>query len=226
MRFIFVIISMYFFSGLVFAGADDFQMTTRLEPFEVSPGTFSSADVASPEDCTKLCESEDLCRGYEVLQPDTRYQKFQCYLNDGRSKGSPFEIKTPAALDMNRALRELNAYRAENGLKTLTFNSKLTEASRRHARDLANHGQISHDGSNGSNHADRALAAGYKYRFIAENVATGQKSWDEVFKGWQNSPGHNENLLNRDVSEFGVALVFEPDTKYITYWAMLVGKPQ
>ena len=34
-----------------------------------------------------------------------------------------------------------------------------------------------------------------------------------------------ENLLRPDVSEFGIALVYEPSTTYSTYWAMLVAEP-
>ena len=50
-------------------------------------------------------------------------------------------------------------------------------------------------------------------------------SWDAVFDAWKKSPGHNENMLRDDVSEFGLALVYEPTTAYSTYWAMLVADP-
>ena len=41
--------------------------------------------------------------------------------------------------------------------------------------------------------------AGYNAKVAAENVGTGQASLDEVIKGWQQSPGHNKNLLLADV---------------------------
>jgi uncharacterized protein YkwD len=93
------------------------------------------------------------------------------------------------------------------------------------AGDLAKAGIISHRGTDGSSHGDRAHRVGYNFTIAGENVATGQKSWEQVFKAWQESPGHNENLLRPDVSEFGIALVYEPRTTYSTYWSMLIAEP-
>jgi uncharacterized protein YkwD len=57
----------------------------------------------------------------------------------------------------------------------------------------------------------------------AENVGTGQRSLSEVFKGWQQSPGHNANLLLSDAREMGIALVVDPDTEYKTFWTLVLG---
>ena len=46
-----------------------------------------------------------------------------------------------------------------------------------------------------------------------------------MFAAWQKSPSHNENLLRDDVTDFGLALVYDPDSAYQTYWAMLVASP-
>ncbi len=198
---------------------------TGVFDFDPADGTYKTVAVTSPQQCSALCRADDLCRGAVTYQPDTRYKKMECRLNDGMSPASPFEVKPPPPLDMITALNDLNIYRARYGLSPVALDQRLIDASARHAQDLAIHGRAAHDGSDGSSHADRASDEGYNYRLISENVATGQESWEIVFKAWQNSPGHNENLLQPDVSDFGVALVYEPTTKYITYWAMLVGKP-
>lgn len=226
MRYIFILCAMMLVIGAACADVEPMDMQPLEGDHNVSPGTFIIKDVSSPQACKALCKDQKLCRGYEVLQPDTRKQDFTCYLNDGRAEGSPFAIKPPAPFDEDRALRELNAYRAGYGLGPVVFNAKLTAASLRHAKDLAKHDFIAHEGSDGSDHAKRAEDAGYDYRFVAENVATGQLSWEQVFKGWKNSPGHNKNLLHKDVTEFGIAFIFEPDTQHVSYWAMLVGSPQ
>ncbi len=189
-------------------------------------GTYKTVPVTSQEECKALCSAENgKCRGWQFDQPDTRYPAAECRLNDGMSSNSPFEVKPPPPLILHTALGDLNAYRRHNGLKPVQLDIRLVEASERHASDLANHGIAAHDGTDGSTPAERANDAGYDYQFIAENVATGQGSWEAVFKAWQDSPGHNKNLLAQDAVDFGVSLVYEPQTKYITYWAMLVGKP-
>lgn len=194
-------------------------------------GTYKTAIVSSAKECTKLCEAErDVCRGSLLLEEITifngkRTSKMQCRLNNGLSETSPFEITPPKPLDLSLATAELNAYRAEYGLSQVTLNEKLVRASDIHAADLAKHGIAAHVGTDGSTHSERAQRQNYYFQMIGENVATGQKSWDQVFQAWKDSPGHNKNLLAKGVTDFGIALVYEPTTTYTTYWAMLVATP-
>jgi len=192
-------------------------------------GTYKTIDVTSAEECNTLCEAETgVCRGSTLLTETTILNgnhsvTMLCRLNDGLSPKSPFEIKPPTPLDIHVAVADLNEYRAEYGLSPVTLNAKLNEASKVHAEDLAAHGMAAHIGSDGSTHAERVKRQNYVYQTVAENVATGQKSWDIVFQAWKDSPGHNKNLLADGVEDFGIALVYEPTTTYTTYWTMLVG---
>ena len=117
----------------------------------------------------------------------------------------------------------INAYRKEKGLKPLKLNPELTEAAKNHSRDLSKWDRISHYGSDGSNPWDRVKRSGYKARLAAENVGTGQASFEEVMKGWKNSPGHNKNLLLADAEHMGIALVNEQKTEFKSFWTMVVG---
>ena len=127
------------------------------------------------------------------------------------------------ALDNEKARDLINQYRSEKGLKPLRFNAKLTEAAKDHCRDLAKWDRISHYGSDGSNPWDRVKRTGYKARLAAENVGTGQINFDEVLKGWKDSPGHNKNLLLADGQEMGLALVQDPNTEFKSFWTLVVG---
>jgi hypothetical protein len=49
----------------------------------------------------------------------------------------------------------------------------------------------------------------------AENIAVGTKTWAEKFHMWQNSPGHNSN---------GVAVARNDQTRYKTFWAMVIAE--
>jgi len=126
-------------------------------------------------------------------------------------------------LDPERARELINAYRKERGLKPLKLNAELTEAAKAHSRDLAKWDRISHYGSDGSNPWDRVKRTGYRARLAAENVGTGQLTFDEVMRGWKDSPGHNKNLLLSDASEMGLALVQDPKTEFKSFWTLVIG---
>jgi uncharacterized protein YkwD len=126
-------------------------------------------------------------------------------------------------LDVDRARDLINGYRQSKGLKPLKLNTSLTEAAKNHSRDLAKWDRISHYGSDGSNPWDRVKRTGYNAKLAAENVGTGQVSIDEVMKGWQESAGHNKNLLLADAEHMGIALVQDPKTEFKTFWTLVVG---
>ncbi len=152
---------------------------------------------------------------------------------DDRAPSGTFE-KAPAGaladrnyggtrLDADRARELINGYRKDKGLKPLKLNATLTEAAKGHSRDLAKWDRISHFGSDGSNPWDRVKRVGYNAKLAAENVGTGQVSIEEVFKGWQESPGHNKNLLLPDAEHMGIALVQDPKTEFKTFWTLVIG---
>ena len=128
-----------------------------------------------------------------------------------------------ARLDIEKARRLINAYRKSKGLKPLRIDVKLTRAAKAHARDLARWDRISHYGSDGSNPWDRVKRTGYNAKLAAENVGTGQKTIEEVFRGWKKSPGHNKNLLLADAEQMGIALVYDPKTEFKTFWTLVIG---
>lgn len=105
----------------------------------------------------------------------------------------------------------------------MKLNPSLTEAAKAHSRDLAKWDRISHYGSDGSNPWDRVKRTGYNAKLAAENVGTGQATIEEVMKGWQDSPGHNKNLLLADADHMGIALVTDPKSEFKTFWTLVIG---
>lgn len=128
-------------------------------------------------------------------------------------------------LNAEQARDLINSYRKEKGLKPLRLDPALTNAAKAHSRDLAKWDRISHYGSDGSNPWDRVKRTGYNARLAAENVGTGQLDIAEVFKGWQESPGHNKNLLLKDAEHMGIALVTDGKTEFKTFWTLVLGAP-
>ena len=103
-----------------------------------------------------------------------------------------------------RALAPVNAIRKQHGLGQLGASRKLTSAAAAHASDMETRGFFSHTGSNGSTLGQRVRKQRYRFCAVAENIAKGQGSLEDVLAGWMASPGHRRNMLNPDVSEFSL----------------------
>ena len=128
-------------------------------------------------------------------------------------------------LDPNDALRLVNDYRSSKGLSPLSLESHATAAAEIIAKDMANHDHMSHVGPNGADLQKRLTMAGYRFRVAAENVGVGQRSFAQIVEGWKQSPPHSRNMLLAEAKHMGIAYEYKPDTKYKTYWTLVVAAP-
>jgi uncharacterized protein YkwD len=185
---------------------------------------------------TSSPQAESVALGGEPKAPRAPQVAGQQYakLDDQAPNGSYEKAPTGAladrdyshtALDAEKARDIINQYRKDKGLKPLKLNAELSEAAKAHSRDLAKWDRISHYGSDGSNPWDRVKRAGFKARLAAENVGTGQVDFNEVMRGWKESPGHNKNLLLGDATHMGIALVQDPRTEFKSFWTLVIGTP-
>lgn len=126
------------------------------------------------------------------------------------------------APDISGLVAAHNKIRAEHDLRPLTVNPKLEAAAQGHAKDMAEHEELSHEGSNGSTMAQRIERQGYAYEQIGENIAYGQQSVEAVMQSWMNSKRHRENILG-DFTELGVAVA--TSAKGVPYWCVDFGRP-
>jgi uncharacterized protein YkwD len=122
--------------------------------------------------------------------------------------------------EMNELVAAHNRERAAANLAPLTANAKLVAAARLHARDMAEHDMMSHDGSDGSKFNERIERQGYHGQRLAENVAKGQRTVAGVIREWMNSPRHRENILG-PYDEIGVARAASDDGT--PYWCTTFG---
>ena len=106
----------------------------------------------------------------------------------------------------------------------LRWNRELTRAARAHSRDMARNNFFSHTGSDGLKVWDRALAEGYSYRYIGENIAAGYANVGSVQSGWLSSPGHCKNLMSANFTHMGVSCVREASSDYRDYWTVVFGR--
>jgi uncharacterized protein YkwD len=125
----------------------------------------------------------------------------------------PLMTQATAAVSIEQRLTDLtNELRRQQGCAVaLVLSPQLSAAASAHSRDMALHDLFSHSGSDGSTMASRAVAAGYSYSRLAENLAAGQASPEEVVAGWMSSPGHRSNILNCALREIGVGYYEQSD---------------
>ncbi|MEE4590390.1 CAP domain-containing protein [Streptomyces sp. DSM 41524] len=114
-----------------------------------------------------------------------------------------------------------NAERAAARLAPLAPDPRLTAAAQAHSDDMVARDFYSHTGPEGHQPWDRARAAGATHRGIGENIACGQRSPEEVVRGWMNSPGHRANILKPDFTHIGVG--HATGSRAGTYWTQVFG---
>ena len=94
-----------------------------------------------------------------------------------------------------------------------------------HATDMAEHNYFEHQDRAGRSPAERVRAAGYREKLVGENIAYGPSSADEVVRGWLDSSGHCENLMDPRFAEMGIAYAAGRTSKRGLYWVQLLAAP-
>jgi uncharacterized protein YkwD len=118
----------------------------------------------------------------------------------------------------------INSYRQQNGLGSLTISTNLNRGAAWMAQDLADNNYFAHTDSLGRSPYARAIDCGYPSG-AGENLAAGG-AWSTAqaaFTAWQNSPGHNANMLGQYYQQIGIARYYGAGSQYGWYWATTFG---
>ena len=127
-------------------------------------------------------------------------------------------LQSDAASLQSEAARHLNAYRARSGLAPLSPDARLAAAASAQCAIMIAHGKIGHAFGPGTSFSERMRQAGVAPGYHAENVARGQRSVSQVMQAWMGSRGHRRNMLDPQMSSFGIASVSG-------YWALDLAGP-
>jgi len=134
------------------------------------------------------------------------------------------------------ALARINQYRAAGAscvtagtfaaTTALRWNDALTQAAELHSQDMKANNFTSHTGSGPSTVGQRITATGYAWSAVAENIAGGQTTMNQVVDSWMGSDGHCANIMNPNMVDMGLACVAgAASNTYPTYWTMDMGRP-
>ena len=131
----------------------------------------------------------------------------------GTSATTPLDAEEQAFLTL------INNYRQQNGLGTLAIDTKLQDASEWMSIDMGVNAYFSHTDSLGRDPWTRLSFFGYSYStWKGENLAAGTSSAQTAFNLWQNSPGHNANMLGSNYVAIGIARRYTAGSPYGWYW--------
>ena len=126
---------------------------------------------------------------------------------------------TTAAGETDTVVALVNQERDEAGCSPVTVDDRLASAAQDHSQDQADMGKMTHTGSDGSTVGKRATRAGYDWRKIGENVASGTTSPERAMQLWMNSSAHRANIVNCAFRHIGVGRVGG-------YWTQDFGTPR
>jgi uncharacterized protein YkwD len=137
-----------------------------------------------------------------------------------------FQTALMQAINAARAQARSCGSEAKPAVAALGWNDTLFAAAAAHSLDMAQRNYFSHTSPEGKTLGDRALAVGYRFSGLGENIAAGQPSVSAVMAGWLASDGHCSNIMNTVFTDIAVACVVTSRPMYPTYWTMVLGKPQ
>jgi len=119
-------------------------------------------------------------------------------------------------------IEALNAERKKAGRAGVKRNRTLSEAAQRHAKTLAAQDKIVAKDDDEVSALDRVEKAGYRYRRLAEEIASGLDTPKEVVQAWLERPTDRDNVLG-EFSEVGVGYAVAGSER--TYWCVIFGRP-
>jgi uncharacterized protein YkwD len=164
---------------------------------------------------------------------DSPYAASICFLsNDGErvgllqgKPGKTLSLAVIMAITATAAYADdmaemISRYRREHGLSTVKTDPQLTAIAGRQAKAMAASGIMDHSVAGSFSSRISSVNANR----AAENIAAGTKTWADTFRMWQNSPGHNANLLQARADSVGVAVARNEQTRYKIFWAMVIAE--
>jgi len=110
-------------------------------------------------------------------------------------------------ISVDKLYQLINEQRQKNNLPSLSLNSSLSLAAQKKAENMFQENYWSHYAPDGKTPWDFILGANYKYEYAGENLAKNFLFSNGVVDAWMNSSTHRENILKKEYTEVGYAIV-------------------
>ena len=140
------------------------------------------------------------------LRPMTPGDDIRILPRLGSSSSAPIGETTgtvPLTSEEQEMLDLVNEERTRESLTPVTWCPALARSATAHSKDMASQNYFDHEDLDGGQVSDRALAQGYEYQTVGENIAVGQRSVKDVMVAWMDSPGHRANIMKPEYRHLG-----------------------
>lgn len=167
---------------------------------------------------TWLGYETELCRYPKIAGTGTVTITAGTYDGARRDSIEVTVLAPPSEQWKKEVLSLVNNIRANNNLTSLGWGSTCEDAADTRAREIMSF--YSHTRPDGTSWATACPvpASGGK---SGENLAMGNAAVSPVtvVMLWMGSESHRENIMNADFTKMAVGFVYDPDSKYKTYWS-------
>lgn len=114
---------------------------------------------------------------------------------------------TRAKIDQASIVAAINAARAAHALPPVFPDARLDDAARDRMDEMLDLSYWQHRSPDGTSPFRWLRSRGFDYRVAGENLAAGFETAGVVLESWLESPGHRANVLSREYSRIGVAVI-------------------
>lgn len=122
-------------------------------------------------------------------------------------KTNPDVLGVSYQISDQELLNLTNFERKKEGLPPLSLNTRLTEAAKKKGSHMLKYDYWAHFAPDGTSPWDFIRGQGYEYTYAGENLAKGFTTSFDAVRGWMNSPTHRANILSKQYSEVGFAIL-------------------
>lgn len=144
----------------------------------------------------------DFCEGIQLPGSNLPGRPEMPDLNFPESPALPDYAPSDQSAFTEQVVKLVNEERAKAGIAPLTIDRNLQAAADKRAKEIEV--SFSHTRPDGSGFSTAMTEQGVTFTSSGENIAWGQKTPEEVMKGWMNSAGHRANILNSKFTSIGV----------------------
>jgi uncharacterized protein YkwD len=148
------------------------------------------------------------------------------YLTQSFQHGGGSTAGTGLNQGEQRMVDLINQARRNNGLAAVRVDSRLTDAARKHGRDMATNHFVSHTGSDRSWVGPRVNTAEYQWAYVGENLAVSYVTADAAHNFWMGSPDHRNNILSGNYTEIGVGYIEQAGSRWTRYYVVTFAQPK
>jgi len=123
----------------------------------------------------------------------------------------------------------INNARTETGGTALKPNDNLAKAARAHGIEMVCNDYLGHVGLDGSTPEDRVASEGYKAVIVIEDIYALHPAYgispQAAFNWWMNNSKHRADLLNGNVTDYGIVYVESEDSLLGAYFVLVLASP-